>query len=266
MPEAVLTAAILLALVLLIVGRSTLSRVTIMEYQAGLLYRNGRFERLLKPGRYWLLRRSNTVAKVDIRPKLAAVTGQEVVTADGVSFKLSLACRYVVAQPDIAINKVEDYQQALYQVLQLSLREIVSSSTGDDLLRGRREIGERLMSLSAKPAEEFGLQLQSVNLKDITFPGDLKKIYSQVVLAQKEGQAALERARGETAALRNLANAARMVNENPSLIQLRLLQQLGTSTGNTIILGIPTTSSPIPIATREGKTPEAPPLPQPPTE
>jgi regulator of protease activity HflC (stomatin/prohibitin superfamily) len=87
-----------------------------------------------------------------------------------------------------------------------------------------------------------------------------------VVLAQKEGQAALERARGETAALRNLANAARMVNENPSLIQLRLLQQLGTSTGNTIILGIPTTSSPIPIATREGKTPEAPPLPQPPTE
>jgi regulator of protease activity HflC (stomatin/prohibitin superfamily) len=266
MPGAVLIIAIvLLALVLLLV-RLLLFRATIMEYQAGLLYRNGRFERLLKPGRYWLLRPSDTVARVDIRPKLASVTGQEVVTADGVSLKLSLACRFAVVQPDVAINKVEDYQQALYQVLQLSLREIVSSSTGDELLRARREIGDRLMSLTAKPAEEFGLQLQSVNLKDITFPGELKKIYSQVVLAQKEGEAALERARGETAALRNLANAARMVNENPSLIQLRLLQQLGTATGNTIILGIPTSSSPIPITTKEGKGSEMPPLPGPSAE
>jgi regulator of protease activity HflC (stomatin/prohibitin superfamily) len=220
----------------------------------------------LAPGRYWLFRPSNTVIRVDIRPKLASVTGQEVVTADGVSLKLSLACRYVVVQPETAINKVEDYQQALYQVLQLALREIVSSSTGDELLRSRREIADRLMSLAAKPAEEFGLQLQTVNLKDITFPGDMKKIYSQVVLAQKEGQAALERARGETAALRNLSNAARMVNDNPALMQLRLVQQLGTSTGNTIILGIPTTSTPIPITPKEGKSPEPPPLPEPPGE
>ncbi|HVH64969.1 MAG TPA: slipin family protein [Candidatus Acidoferrum sp.] len=265
MPGAVLIAAIAVLLVVLLIVRWGLFRVTIMEYQSGLLYQNGRFQRLLKPGRYWLFRPTHTVAHVDIRPRLASVTGQEVVTADGVSMKLSLACRYVVVQPDVAINKVEDFQQALYQVLQLALREIVSTSTGDELLRGRREIGERLMSLAAKPAEEFGLQLQSVNLKDITFPGDLKKIYSQVVLAQKEGQAALERARGETAALRNLANAARMVHENPSLMQLRLVQQLGTSSGNTIILGIPTTSSPIPIVTKEGKA-EPPPLPSPPEE
>ena len=266
MADAVLIGAIVVLVIVLLVLRATLHRVTIMEYQTGLFYRNGRFQRLLKPGRYWLFRPSQTVARVDIRPRLATVPGQEVVTADGVSLKLSLACRYAVVQPEVAINKVEDFQQALYQVLQLSLREIVSSSTGEELLRGRREIGERLMSLSSKPAEEFGLQLQSVNLKDITFPGDLKKIYSQVVLAQKEGQAALERARGETAALRNLANAARMVNENPALLQLRLVQQLGTSTGNTIILGIPTTSTPIPVSTRGPGTAEPPPLPEAPTE
>ena len=241
-----------------------LSRSVVMEYQAGLLYRNGRFRRQLSPGQHWLFRPTDAVTTVDLRPRLVSVTGQEVVTADGVSFKLSLACRFRVARPEVAVNQVEDYQQALYQVLQLSLREIVSGSNGEDLLRGRREIGERLMVQAAKPAEEFGLELQAVNLKDITFPGDLKKIYSQVVLAQKEGQAALERARGETAALRSLANAAHLVNGNPALMQLRLLQQVAASSGNTIILGVPSTSNPIPITTKETRASEPPRLPTPP--
>src|SRR6202165_3751401 len=117
-------------------------RPVVMEYQAGLLYRNGRFRRRLTPGQHWLFRPTDTVTKVDLRPKLVSVTGQEVVTADGVSFKLSLACRFRVVRPEVAINQVEDYQQALYQVLQLSLRAIVSGSNGEDLLRARKDIGE----------------------------------------------------------------------------------------------------------------------------
>ena len=258
MPELALLVGIVLVLVAL---RLLLLRPVVMEYQAGLLYRNGRFRRRLSPGQHWLFRPTDTVAKVDLRPKLVSVTGQEVVTADGVSFKLSLACRFRVVRPEVAINQVEDYQQALYQVLQLSLREIVSGSNGEDLLRARKDIGERLMAEAAKPAEEFGLEVQSVNLKDITFPGDLKKIYSQVVLAQKEGQAALERARGETAALRSLANAAQLVSANPALMQLRLLQQVAASSGNTIILGVPATSNPIPITSKEGRASQPPKLP-----
>ena len=258
MPELVLLVVIVLVLLAL---RLLLLRPVIMEYQAGLLYRNGRFRRRLSPGQHWLFRPTDTVTKVDLRPKLVSVTGQEVVSADGVSFKLSLACRFRVVRPEVAINQVEDYQQALYQVLQLSLRELVSGSNGEDLLRARKEIGERLTVEAVKPAEEFGLEVQAVNLKDITFPGDLKKIYSQVVLAQKEGQAALERARGETAALRSLANAAQMVSANPALMQLRLLQQVAASSGNTIILGVPAGSNPIPITTRETRASEPPPLP-----
>jgi regulator of protease activity HflC (stomatin/prohibitin superfamily) len=263
MPELALLLGIVLVLLAL---RLLVSRAIIMEFQAGLLYRNGRFRRQLGPGQHWLFRPIDTVTRVDLRPKLVSVTGQEVVTADGVSLKLSLACRYLVARPEIAVNKVEDYQQALYQVLQLTLREVVSASTGDELLRSRRDLGERLMGLAIKPAEEFGLQLQAVNLKDITFPGDLKKIYAQVVLAQKEGQAALERARGETAALRSLAYAAQLVSANPALMQLRLLQQVAASSGNTIILGVPATSNPIPVTTKEGRASKPPTLPAPPAE
>jgi regulator of protease activity HflC (stomatin/prohibitin superfamily) len=248
---------VIVVLAIIVIVRVTLARAIVMEYQAGLLYRNGKFRRRLGPGRYWLFRPRDVITRVDVRPQLVNVTGQEVATSDGVSLKLSLACRYSVENPERAINHVADYQQALYQVLQLALREAVSGSTADALLSARKEWGERLLALTAGPAEEFGLKLQAVNLKDITFPGELKKIFAQVVQAQKEGQAALERARGESAALRNLANAANLVKDNPALMQLRLLQQLGTSSGNTILLGIPATSSPIPIERKGGQQREA---------
>jgi regulator of protease activity HflC (stomatin/prohibitin superfamily) len=73
----------------------------------------------------------------------------------------------------------------------------------------------------------------------------MKKAFAQVVKAQKEGQAALERARGETAALRSLANAARMMDDNPNLLQLRALQALADSSGNTLVWGFPSGTSPL---------------------
>ena len=79
------------------------------------------------------------------------------------------------------------------------------------------------------------------------FPGKLKEIFAQVVNAKKEGLAALEKARGETAALRNLTNAAKMIEGNPNLMQLRLVQALGEGSGNTLILGMPSQSMPIPV-------------------
>jgi hypothetical protein len=70
-------------------------------------------------------------------------------------------------------------------------------------------------------------------------PGDLKRVFAGVVAARKEGEASLERVRAETAALRNLANAGRLVEENPGLLQLRMLQQVGGSSGNTVMLTMP---------------------------
>ena len=84
------------------------------------------------------------------------------------------------------------------------------------------------------------------------FPGEMKKAFAQVVKAQKEGQAVLEKARGETAALRSLANAARMIDDNPNLLQLRALQAFADSGGNTLVLGLPNGS--IPLVKRDEKT------------
>ena len=134
----------------------------------------------------------------------------------------------------------------------MALREIVGKEKIDDLMQSRSAIGAKLMELTSAKASDYGLKLKLVDVKDIMFPGEMKKAFAQVVKAQKEGQAALERARGETAALRSLANAARMMDDNPNLLQLRALQSIADSSGNTLVFGLP--NGPIPLKGKESPT------------
>jgi len=228
-------------------------KITIYEYQRGLKYVEGKFAEVLEPGQYWIYTGTTTITPVDIRPSFVSITGQEVLSSDGVTLKVSLAAKYEIKAPHIAVNKIQNYHEALYLELQLALREIIGTEQIDELLEKRKIIGEKLMELTSKKVEDMGLKLLSVDLKDIMFPGELKKVFSQVVKAKKEGLAALEKARGETAALRNLANAAKMLENNPSLMQLRLIQALGESSGNTLILGMPSTGTVVPIKGKEGE-------------
>jgi regulator of protease activity HflC (stomatin/prohibitin superfamily) len=222
-------------------------KLTIFEYERGLKYVDGRFVGILEPGQFWIFTPRTTVRKVDIRPKFVSVPGQEVISSDGVSVKVSIAVAYQYKDLDVAINRIENHFQALYQALQLSLRRIVGNTEIDDLLANRAQLGGMLYEQATNEVEEYGLELLQVDLKDLMFPGDLKKTFAQVVNARKEGLATLEKARGETAALRNLSNAARMMEDSPMLLQLRLLQQLAGSTGNTVVLGIPSSSTPLPV-------------------
>jgi regulator of protease activity HflC (stomatin/prohibitin superfamily) len=238
---------LLVLLLFVVLFRMAFRPVVVYEFERGLRYARGRFTGILEPGFYWAVQHFSEVRKVDIRPVFAPVTGQEVLSSDGVALKVSLAAKYEVADPAVAINKVENFREALHIELQLALRQIIGSTPIDDLLAGRQQIGTKLQELVAGKIPPFGLKLLSVEIRDIMFPGELKKIFTQVVRARQEGLAALEKARGETAALRNLANAAQLVERNPYLMQLRLLQVLGQQSGNTVVLGVQPPSGPIPI-------------------
>jgi regulator of protease activity HflC (stomatin/prohibitin superfamily) len=173
------------------------------------------------------------------------VQGQEVLSSDGVNVKISMAAEYEIADPAKAINGTAQYQSTLYLQLQAALRDVTAGMTIDEFMEKRTAVNERLLELSSAKATDLGLRLKSVTVKDVMFSGELKRVFAQVTKARKEGLAALEKARGETAALRNLANAARMMEETPSLLQLRALQMLGESSGNTIVLGVDKPTVPI---------------------
>ncbi len=234
---------IVVGILVALVGLSALafwspSRVTVFEFERGLRYRRGRFVGVLPPGRHWVARRAGgAITKVDVRPQVLTLPGQELLTADGIGVKVSLLGRVEIADPAKAVNSVQNYTANLHALLQVALRQVVSSGSLEDLLAGRGDIGAKVLASTAEPALEFGLKVLSVDVRDVMLPGDLKRIFAQELAARKEGLAALEKARGETAAMRNLANAARMVEDNPALLRLRLLQHLGATTGNTVVFG-----------------------------
>ncbi|MHC5036968.1 MAG: slipin family protein [Planctomycetota bacterium] len=218
---------------------TSVRRTVVFEYEKGMKYVGGRFEGVLEPGAYWHIPFFTTLRKVDVRPRFISIVGQEVLSSDGVTLKVSLAAKYQIADPDKATHKIQSYEGALYLELQLALRQIIGGADIDSVLSTRSEMSKQLVELTASRMEEIGLTLLTVSVKDIMFPGALKEIFAQVVNARQEGLASLERARGETAALRHLANAAKMLESNPNLMSLRVLQTLGESSGNTLVLGMP---------------------------
>ncbi|MHC4117284.1 MAG: slipin family protein [Planctomycetota bacterium] len=235
--EYLITAIVVVGLAVFL--RFGVRRITITEYEKGLKYRTGKFDSVLKPGQYWYMPLFVAIRKLDVRPRFVSIMGQEVLSSDGVALKISLAANFEIAEPSVAVNRIQNFQEALYVELQLALREIIGSSKIEAILESRGEISKRLMEMTEDKVGHFGLKLLSVDVKDIMLPGKLKDIFAQVVNARQEGLAALERARGETAALRNLANAAKMIDTNPNLMQLRLVQTLGESSGNTLLLEMP---------------------------
>lgn len=115
--------------------------------------------------------------------------------------------------------------------MQLALRAVIGESTAEELLEQRLDRGGRLTELVAERAAGLGLDLFEVDVRDVMLPGDVKSAFTEVLRARAEGRAALERARGESAALRNLANAARLLDGNPGLMNLRLLQAMTEDAG-----------------------------------
>ena len=216
-------------------------KVVVPEGFTALLYRQGRFVRVLNPGVHRVPRQGRSTQQVDMRQRYFTVPGQEVLSQDQVGLKLSLTVRFAVAEPEPALHRVQNFTEALYSAVQLALREEVGRHPLEELTAGRVDLGQRMRERVAGEVRPFGLSVVAVDVKDVMLPADLRRAFSESLKAKKEAQAMLEKARGESAALRNLANAARLVEQHPSLLDLRMLQTLGgasTTPGNTFVLGV----------------------------
>jgi regulator of protease activity HflC (stomatin/prohibitin superfamily) len=240
---------ILIVIVLAIVGVVIIAAVTkefrraflVPEGYAGLLYHKGKFVHVLNAGRHIRWGRHFTLEAQDIRKAALVVAGQEILTADNVGLKLSLLVTYQVVDPAKAAHETQNWHGDLYNAAQVSLRTVVSAVAVEALLNQRLEIGAQLLARMQPEAAKIGITVHSVEVKDVMFPAELKRAFAEVLKSKQEGQAALERARGESAALRNLANAAKLLEGNPALMNLRLMQSLSAAqmAGNTLVLGMP---------------------------
>ncbi len=224
-----------------------LMSIVLRETEVGLLYVNGRYERTLGPGRHrvlaWPFRRVE-VTRVDTRRQPLAISGQEMLTADGLSVRLNVAAEYRVTDAVTALHTMASYVASLYTALQIILRDEVQARTLDELLADRSALGAALLARGRAAAEAFGLELTLAGVKDIILPGDVKRMLSQEIEALRAGRAALVAAREETAATRARANTAQLLANNPVLLRLREIEALAEvagGDGNTVVLTLPRT-------------------------
>jgi regulator of protease activity HflC (stomatin/prohibitin superfamily) len=222
-----------------------IDHVIIREAEVGLLYDNGRYVQTLTPGRHrlsvWPWRRQEIV-RVDTRRTALVLSGQEMLTADAISVRLNVVAEYRVVNAPTAIHTVADYKASLYVALQILLRDEVQARTLDALLADRQALSTALLERGRPEAAAVGLELQMVGVKDVILPGDIKRMLSQEVEAQRAGRAALVAAREETAATRARANTAQILEGHPMLLRLReieALAQVAGGVGNTVVVTLP---------------------------
>jgi len=193
---------------------------------------------VLEPGVYRTRPSVSFVLKRDVRPRQLTVPGQEMLTSDGVAVRVSLSAIVRVVDPYKALTGFGGEEDPVYLALQLALRQLVPALSADELPGARVEIGEKALQLASGMADEAGFEIVSVAVKDLLFDNEYRRALAEKTLVRIQGQAQLEKVRAETAAMRNLNNAAKLIETNPGLAKLRLFELMEKSVDLSFAIGI----------------------------
>jgi regulator of protease activity HflC (stomatin/prohibitin superfamily) len=202
--------------------------VQVPQFNVGVLYVDGKLERLLEPGlrAFYQFGRTLRVEFVDLRLQVIEVAGQEILTKDKVPLRVNLNAGYRVTDVVTAFGKQAKPVDYLYKELQFGLRAAVGTRTLDELLENKGLIDQVVAEHIARRVVGFGLEVDSVGVKDIILPGEMKLILAKVVEAEKAALANVIRRREETSATRSLLNTARVMEDNPTALRLKELETL----------------------------------------
>jgi len=211
-----------------VAGLAAVLQVQVPEHGAGLLWIDGKVERLLAPGSYafWKFNRNVSVELVDLRLQAIEVTGQEILTRDKVALRLNLSATWRYTDVLTAYKELAKPADHLYRELQFGLRAAVGTRSLDELLENKTVIDEVVTAQVRAKLSDYGLALDGVGVKDIVLPGEMKTILAQVVEAGKSAEANVIRRREETAATRSLLNTAKVMEDNPVALRLKELETL----------------------------------------
>lgn len=233
----------MIVVILVIIGiLLIISTKQINEYERGILFRFGKFAKILNPGWHLVFPIIHSYKKVDIRTKTVDVPEQEAITRDNVSIKINAVLYYKIFDASKSVLAVQNFNYAVSQLAQTTMRNIVGSVSLDELLTEREKLSTEICKIVDTETDPWGIKVENVELKDIALPEEMKRVIAKVAEAEREKQAVITKAAGEVEAANNLAEAANIMGATPGALHLRTLatlNDLSSDQSNTVIFAIP---------------------------
>jgi len=212
------------------------------EYERGVIFRLGRLVALRGPGLILLIPIIDKMVKVSLRTVVMDVPPQDIITQDNVSVKVNAVVYFRVVDPQKAIVEVENFLMATSQFSQTTLRSVLGQSELDDLISQREKINQKLKQIIDTHTEPWGIKVSNVEVKQIDLPQEMQRAMAKQAEAERERRSKIIAAEGEFQASQRLADAARILSDQPSALTLRYLQtlrEIATENNSTTIFPIP---------------------------
>lgn len=215
----------------------------VKQYERGVVLRLGRLlGEPRTPGFTMVVPGVDRLRKVNMQIVTLPVPAQEGITRDNVTVRVDAVVYFKVADAVSAVINVEDYRFAVSQMAQTSLRSIIGKSDLDDLLSNREKLNQGLELMIDSPAVGWGVQIDRVEIKDVSLPESMKRSMARQAEADRERRARIINADAEFQASKKLAEAAQQMADTPSALQLRLLQTIvavAAEKNSTLVLPFP---------------------------
>ena len=212
------------------------------QYERGILFVCGKYRKVLEPGWHIIWPIFYSCRKIDIRTRAVDVPEQVAITSDNVSIKINAVIYYKVFDAGKALCEVENFQYAVGQLAQTTMRNVVGTVTLDQLLTDRERISANICSIIDKATDPWGVKVENVELKDISLSAEMQRVMAKVAEAEREKNAVITKAAGEVEAAKNLAEAANLMGNTPGALHLRTLStinDLSSDQSNTVIFALP---------------------------
>jgi len=211
----------------------------INQYERGVVFRLGRVRPSVKePGLRLIIPLVDQMRKVSLRIVTLPVESQQIITKDNVSISVSAVAYYQVQDPTKSIVEIENVVAAIYQIAQTTVRNIVGQSALDDVLSQTAAINDKIKAILDVQTEKWGVNVSTVELKDIQLPDTMQRAMSKQAEAEREKRAKIIAAEGEALSAQKLGDAADIIAKHPIALQLRNLQVLSdiaTEKNSTIV-------------------------------
>jgi regulator of protease activity HflC (stomatin/prohibitin superfamily) len=231
----------------------------VKQYERGVVLRLGRLHGEVRgPGLAFIAPGADRLHKVNMQVVTMPVPAQEGITRDNVTVKVDAVVYFTVYDPVRVVVHVQNYEAAIAQVAQASLRSVIGKSELDDLLSNRERLNQGLELMLDSPAVDWGIHVDRVDIKDVALPESMKRSMSRQAEAERERRSRVITAEGELQASQRLAEAAEVMAGHPAALQLRLLQtvvEVAAEKNSTLVLPFPVEL----LRFLERSTPAAPP-------